>query len=136
MLHRVEMAHVTNIGVVTMEKAIALSTVAYFGNIGYSEKIVGSVLQLCLFVLTIKYVMVNLATDWILLTSKGIMKKKLALIADKGENKGGTALLAKIMAWYNEIREWVEVICFGIETLGNSSSTAASGIKHALKLFE
>ena len=62
-LHRVEIAHITNIGVVTMEKVIALSIVAYFGNIEYSEKIVGSVLQLCLFVLTLKYVMANLATD-------------------------------------------------------------------------
>ena len=80
--------------------------------------------------------MINLTTDCVLLKNNDILGKKLALMTDKCEYKNGAASFVKLMAWYNDLKERVEVVCFGIKTAKNCSSDAALGINHNLKLFE
>ena len=45
-------------------------------------------------------------------------------------------LFIKLLCWYNVLRKRVEVICFGIESAGNTRKDSAKGINHSLKLFE
>jgi len=42
----------------------------------------------------------------------------------------------KLLCWYSSKKERVEVVCFGIESAGNTSKDAAQGIDYSLKLFE
>ena len=64
-----------------------------------------------------------------------IKNKELALICDKGENKGNAASFVKLLCWISD-QGIVDVCCFGIESAGNKSDDAAKAIHHSLKLFE
>ena len=136
LLHGVALAHCTKIGVVTMEKIITLSTAAFFANLGFSDEIVSDVVASCPSATELKNLMVELAADCILITSKEIADKELALMADKGEDNGKSASFVKLMAYYVSKKVGVKVVCFGIETAGNASKDAACGIDHSLTVFE
>ena len=84
----------------------------------------------------LKNLMVELAADCLLMTSKDIANKELVLMADKGEDNGKSASFIKLMAYYVSKKIGVKVVCFGIETAGNSSKDDACGIDHSLKVFE
>ena len=49
----------------------------------------------------LKNLMVELASDCILITSEEIQRKVLSLLADKGEDNGKCASFIKLMAWYD-----------------------------------
>ena len=136
LLHGVALAHCTKIGVVTMEKIITLSTAAFFANLGFSHETVSDVVASCPSATELKNLMIELAADCILITSKDISGKELALMADKGEDNGKSASFVKLMAYYVSKKVGVKVVCFGIETAGNASKDAACGIDHSLRVFE
>ena len=70
-----------------MEKIITLSIVACCENLGFSDKIVSNVAILYPSSNTLIHLMIDLATDYILLKSKHIESKILAL-KDKGYTTG------------------------------------------------
>ena len=119
-----------------MEKIITLSTAVFFANIGFSDEIVSDVVASCPSATELKNLMVELAADCILITSKEIADKELALMADKGEDNGKSMLFVKLMAYYASKKVGVKVVCFGVKTAGNASKDAACGIDHSLAVFE
>ena len=85
---------------------------------------------------TLNQLVVELAVESVLMTSLTVTDKQLGLICDKGEDGGTGASFVKLMTYYNDKEDKVDVTCFGIEHAGNSLDDAAKAIDHSLKLFE
>jgi hypothetical protein len=135
-LHAMAMSHAPKVGVETMEKVLALSAAAFAANMGVACADVLAVAKVSPSSTTLKQLMVELATECVLLTSKKIQDKTLGLICDKGKDDKNGASFVKLMTYYDEDEDKVQVVCFGIEHAGNNSDDAANAIHHALTLFE
>ena len=116
-------------------KIIALSTAAFVANIGVNEEYLRDVAKISPSAATLNELVVELAVESVLMTSDTISDKKLGLICDKGEDGGTGDSFVKLMAYYNDREDKVDVTCFGIKNAGNKSDDAAKAIDHALKLF-
>ena len=87
---------------------------------------------------TLKSILVEEATDSILLERHAMQDKPVGIMCDKGEggsNRNGASFV-KLMPRYERKRKRVRVICIGIESAGNHSEDAAKGIDHSLMKFD
>ena len=80
------MLHAPKVGVETMEKVIMLSAAAFAANIGISEEDLPNISKISPSSTTLKQLLVKIAVESVLMTSKEIKDKQLGLICDKGED--------------------------------------------------
>ena len=135
-LYAMAVVHAPKLGLATLAKIISLASAGTLANLGVSPTYLPSLASLTPSPATLNKLVIELGVDVVLLISNDIKQKKLSLICDKGENKGPAASFVKLLCWYNKINKRVEVICFGIESAGNTSKDAAQAVSHSLKLFE
>ena len=102
---------------------------------GFSKSELECIAKLSPLASTLKSLMIDLAVDSVLLTSKEMENKELSLMCDKGEESRTGVSFVKLVAFYDTHQKRVVVRYFGIEQAGNSSKDAAMAINYALKLF-
>ena len=127
--------HAPKVGLETMQKIVSLVSAGTLANLGLDEGMVQYIPNILPCANSLKRFVFELGCDIVMKTSNEIKNKELALICDKGENKGNAASFVKLLCWVSD-RGAVDVCCFGIESAGNKSDDAAKAIHHSLKLFE
>ena len=130
-----EMIHAPKVGLESMAKIITLACAGTLANLGIYEVYLPHIPLLTPSADTLKNFIFELGVDVILLTGEEIKNKGLALLCDKDEDKNLAASFVKLLCWYNE-RKGIEILCFEIESAGNSSKDAAKVIHYSLKIFE
>ena len=121
------------LGVDTLAKTMCIASAGTLANLGVSSSYLSALSQVTPPPATTNKLVIELDVDIVVLISKEIQDKNLSLICDKGDGKALSMSLIKLLCWYNALRKSVEVICFDIESAGNTSKDAAQGINHSLK---
>ena len=82
--------------------------------------------------------MIDEGVDTIYLENTAMKGNSISLLADKGESnkKRVGAVFVKLVLRWDTIKEYIRVVCLGIQGVDNSSMDAADAVGHALQIYD